>query len=122
MQVPVAALTVPSWGPQIRNATIGAWVSLAVLAGVMTPINLALQNLALRRLDASAVATFSNVAPALTVVWGVWFFDETLSPALLLGGALTLLGVFWTSRPARRKGKVEVTAGPEGAPAVVPAD
>lgn len=103
MQVPVAALTIPSWGAQLRAATPRAWISLAVLAGVMTPINLALQNLALRRLDASAVATFSNVAPVLTVVWGVWLFDEALTPALVVGGALTLLGVFWTSRPAPRK-------------------
>ncbi|WP_337175827.1 DMT family transporter [Paludisphaera sp.] len=105
LQVPVSALTVPGWGAQIRAATPSAWICLAVLAGVMTPINLTLQNLALRRLDASAVATFSNVAPVLTVAWGVWLFGEALTPALVIGGALTLLGVFWTSRPAPRKAK-----------------
>lgn len=126
MQVPLALLTAPSWGVQLRSATMSAWISLAVLAGVMTPINLALQNLALRRLDASAVAAFSNVAPVLTVVWGVWLFGELLSPALVVGGVLTLAGVFWTSRPAPRKAGAAVTSTspswkPE-APAACPAD
>lgn len=102
LQLPIAALTVPHWAPQVRAASTSAWVCLAVLALAITPINLALQNLALRRLDASQVAAFSNVAPVLTVVWGVWLFHEALSPALLVGGALTLAGVFWTSRPAPR--------------------
>ncbi|OJW10851.1 MAG: hypothetical protein BGO49_25420 [Planctomycetales bacterium 71-10] len=124
MQVPIAALTIPSWGEQVRTATTSAWVCLAVLAGVMTPINLALQNLSLRRLDASQVATFSNVAPVLTVVWGVWLFGELLSPALVVGGALTLAGVFWTSRPAPRTTKVATTSPPSWpseAPAARPA-
>lgn len=102
LQLPVAALTIPSWAPQVRAATTPAWICLAVLAFGITPLNLGLQNLALRRLDASQVAAFSNVAPVLTVVWGVWLFHELLSPALLVGGALTLAGVFWTSRPAPR--------------------
>ena len=72
----------------------------------ITPVNLALQNLSLRRLDASQVATFSNVAPVLTVVWGVWFFHERLTPALLLGGLLTLGGIAWTSRPVRLRAPV----------------
>jgi drug/metabolite transporter (DMT)-like permease len=71
-----------------------------ILAALITPLNLALQNLSLRRLDASQVATFSNVAPVLTVVWGFCFFHEALSPALVVGGLLTLGGVIWTSRPA----------------------
>ncbi|WP_165067848.1 DMT family transporter [Paludisphaera rhizosphaerae] len=103
LQLPVAALTAPSWAPQVRDASMSAWICLAVLAFGITPVNLALQNLALRRLDASQVAAFSNVAPVLTVVWGVWLFHEVLSPALLVGGALTLAGVFWTSRPAPRR-------------------
>jgi drug/metabolite transporter (DMT)-like permease len=61
-----------------------------------------LQNLSLRRLDASQVATFSNAAPILTVIWGVWFFHETLSPALIVGGLLTLGGIVWTGRPRAR--------------------
>jgi drug/metabolite transporter (DMT)-like permease len=101
----------------LRLATPSAWISLVVLAGLITPLNLALQNLSLRRLDASQVATFSNVAPVLTVVWGVWFFHEALSPALVVGGLLTLGGVIWTSRPAPASRRAQVAVeGPAACP------
>jgi drug/metabolite transporter (DMT)-like permease len=86
----------------LARASSSAWTSLAILAVLITPLNLALQNLSLRRLDASQVATFSNAAPVLTVVWGVWFFHEILTPSLVIGGLLTLGGIFWTNLPARR--------------------
>ncbi len=105
LQLPVASLTVPDWAAQIHSARADAWICLGVLAVLMTPTTMGLQNLALRRLDASAVAAFSNVSPVLTVVWGVWLFHEALTPALVVGGALTLAGVFWTSRPSARKVK-----------------
>ena len=81
LELPIALFTLPGWLPMLGRRFVGAWVSLAILALLITPLNLALQNLSLRRLDASQVATFSNVAPVLTVVWGVWFFHESLSPA-----------------------------------------
>jgi drug/metabolite transporter (DMT)-like permease len=99
LELPITLVTLPGWLPMLTRASWGAWISLAILSLLITPINLALQNLSLRRLDASQVATFSNVAPVLTVVWGVWFFHESLSPALIFGGLLTLGGVVWTSRP-----------------------
>ena len=102
LEVPIALATLPGWLPMIQTASSAAWISLAILALFVTPLNLALQNLSLRRLDASQVATFSNAAPVLTVVWGIWFFHEALGPALILGGLLTLGGVIWTSRPGPR--------------------
>jgi drug/metabolite transporter (DMT)-like permease len=66
---------------------------------------LACQNLAVRPLDASQVANFSNISPILTVTWGAWLFGEAMTPSLIVGGALTLAGVVWTGRsrpqPAR---------------------
>jgi drug/metabolite transporter (DMT)-like permease len=102
LEVPIALATLPGWLPMIGQASRTAWISLAILSFFITPVNLGLQNLSLRRLDASQVATFSNVAPVLTVVWGVWFFHERLTLALVIGGLLTLGGVAWTSRPRPR--------------------
>ena len=110
LQIPLSLSTAATWAAPLQQASTRAWVSLGILALVMTPINLTLQNLSLRRLDASQVAAFSNVAPVLTVVWGVWLFGEILSPALVVGGLLTLAGVCWTSRPAPRRPDV-VKAG-----------
>jgi drug/metabolite transporter (DMT)-like permease len=102
LEVPIALITLPGWLPMIREASRSAWICLAILALLITPLNLALQNLSLRRLDASQVATFSNAAPILTVLWGVWFFHESLTPALIVGGLMTLGGIFWTGRPRAR--------------------
>ena len=102
LEVPIALITLPGWLPMIQTASRSAWISLGILALVITPLNLALQNLSLRRLDASQVATFSNAAPILTVLWGVWFFHESLTPALVVGGLMTLGGIFWTGRPRVR--------------------
>jgi drug/metabolite transporter (DMT)-like permease len=75
-----------------------AWLALATLGLVITPLGWAFQNLSLRRFDASQVATFSNGSPFLTLVWGIWLFGELLTPALIVGGTLTLLGIYWASR------------------------
>jgi drug/metabolite transporter (DMT)-like permease len=88
----------------LAQASSSAWISLAILALLITPLNLGLQNLSLRRLDASQVATFSNAAPVLTVLWGVWFFHEIMTPTLVIGGLLTLGGIFWTNLPIPRPG------------------
>ena len=100
LHLPVALVTMPGWAP-LSNASGAAWRGLLFLTLVVTLIGLTFQNLAMRRLDASQVASFGNVAPLLTVFWGVWLFGETVTPALILGGVLTLGGILWTSRPAR---------------------
>ena len=97
LDLPIALITLPGW-PPLASATPAAWWGLVYLTFVSTILALAFQNLALHRLDASQVATFGNAAPLLTVLWGVWLFGETVSPALALGGLLTLGGIFWTGR------------------------
>ena len=97
LDVPIALIASPHV-PSLSQVSASAWIALAFLTLVITPVNLACQNLALHRLDASQVANFSNVSPILTVVWGALLFGEALTPSLLFGGALTLAGVFWTGR------------------------
>jgi drug/metabolite transporter (DMT)-like permease len=100
LSLPVAVWSWPglaSFAPVSRTA----WVALAVLGLFITPLGWAFQNLSLRRFDASQVATFSNGAPVLTIVWGMWLFGELLTPALVAGGALTLGGIYWASRARR---------------------
>ena len=100
LDLPVAIVAAPEL-PDLSRITPAAWIALAVLTLIITPINLACQNLAIRRLDASQVANFSNASPVLTVVWGAWLFGEAMTGSLVVGGALTLAGVMWTgwSRP-----------------------
>jgi drug/metabolite transporter (DMT)-like permease len=95
LDLPIALFTAPSL-PSFSQVSSSAWLALAFLTLFITPVNLACQNLALRSLDASQVANFSNVSPILTVCWGSLLFGEAITPSLVAGGAMTLAGVFWT--------------------------
>jgi drug/metabolite transporter (DMT)-like permease len=98
LSIPISLLIGPAW-PRFDQVSTTAWVALAVLSLIITPFGWAFQNLALSRFEASQVATFSNISPILTIVWGIWLFDEILTLVLILGGALTLGGTYWASRP-----------------------
>ena len=65
LDLPVALIASPAI-PPLAQVTPTAWIALAVLTLFITPVNLACQNLAMRRLDASQVANFSNISPILT--------------------------------------------------------
>jgi drug/metabolite transporter (DMT)-like permease len=106
LDLPIALFTSP-YVPSFDQVSPSAWLALALLTLFITPVFLACQNLALRRLDASQVANFNNVSPILMVGWGACLFGEAITPSLVVGGMLTLAGVLWTSRshsgaPGRR--------------------
>jgi drug/metabolite transporter (DMT)-like permease len=100
LNLPVALATSGSW-TWLASVSPRAWVALIHLTLVVSVLGLLFQNLALARLDASQVATFGNASPLLTMLWGNLIFAERLTPTLAFGGALILLGVVGTSRPAR---------------------
>jgi drug/metabolite transporter (DMT)-like permease len=111
LDLPIALATLPGW-PPLGDASPMAWRGLAYLTLVVSVFGLACQNQAMRRLDASQVATAGNAAPILTVIWGIWLFHEAVSSALVLGGALTLGGILWTSRPRGRLARSAPQAPP----------
>ena len=100
LQLPVALLAMPTW-PPLSTASPSAWWGLAFLTLVISVFGLTCQNQALRRFDASQVASVGNLAPLLTVVWGLLLHGEAVTPMLLLGGALTMGGVVWAAAPRR---------------------
>jgi drug/metabolite transporter (DMT)-like permease len=103
LAAPVAFFA-PAGLPPLGQVSVSAWLGLAFLGLFVTPFGWAFQNLALRRFDASQVATLSNASPLLTVVWGMWLFGETLSLTLVVGAVMTLAGIYWTCRPRRPAG------------------
>ena len=80
LDLPIALATLPDW-PPLSEVSGAAWRGSGPPDPGRDPLGLAFQNKALRRLDASQVATFSNVAPLLTIVWGAWLFHEPVTPA-----------------------------------------
>jgi drug/metabolite transporter (DMT)-like permease len=110
LSVPLAGLSLHEWPARLATARPAAWWGLGYLTLIVSVLGLACQNVALRRLDASHVATVGNLAPALTVLWGVWLLGEGVSPSLIAGGALTLAGVAWVSRAGAPGGARPVPA------------
>ncbi len=97
LDIPVALATHSGWAG-VSSVSTASWIALGLLALVITPMGQIFQNVSLRRLEASQVATISNGSPVLTLVWGVWFFEEAITVTLAIGGLLTLLGIVWSSR------------------------
>ncbi len=109
--LPVAVMSAWSWPSRLAAASPTAWVGLVYLMLIVSVFGLACQNQALRRLDASQVATVGNAAPVLTVLWGVWLLGEPLTPTLIGGGLLTLAGIVWASRkPSTVKPAIDARA------------
>jgi drug/metabolite transporter (DMT)-like permease len=102
LDLPIAAWTYRSW-PPLAGISTRSWVALGYLTLIVTILGLLFQNLSLRRLDASHVATFGNLSPLLTIVWGHLLLGERITPMLAVGGALILLGVFGMNPPIRRR-------------------
>ena len=111
LDLPIAAATMPGWRP-LAEVAAPAWAALFYLAIMVTIGGLAFRNLAMRQPDASQVATFGNVAPLLTVVWGTVLFGERVTAVSAVGGALVLAGIGLTAARAR--------TGPAVVGAVVP--
>lgn len=106
LNIPFALLLMPpsasTWN-LVVSASPAAWFGLLHITLVVSVLGLFCQSVALRRLDASEVATVGNAAPLLTVVWGRVFLGEVITPFLLIGGALTLGGILWTGRSSTRR-------------------
>ncbi len=101
LDLPVALASSPGW-PPLSGVSTAAWAGMAHLILINTVAGLIFQNLAMRQLDASQVASFGNVAPLLTIAWGWLLFDERISAIAAFGGLLVLVGIFCAGRPARK--------------------
>jgi drug/metabolite transporter (DMT)-like permease len=101
LDLPLALMTATNgdWA-RVANASSTAWLGLAHLTLVVSLFGLASQNMALRHVEASQLAVVGNAAPILTILWGVWLLGESFTPALAIGGLLTLAGIVWSSRVA----------------------
>lgn len=101
LDLPLALASYPTW-PPLAEAGAAAWLALAYMVTVISVGGLAFQNLAMRWFDASQVATFGNISPLLTVLWGCLLFGERVAPIAAVGGALVVVGILWAGRPARK--------------------
>ena len=97
------------WWPAVPPGAT-AWASLAALAVACTGVAYVLYFRLIARLGPARAITVTFLIPAFGVLWGALFLGEAVTLAMLLGGAVIVLGTAlatgfvrlpWHARPAR---------------------
>lgn len=89
----VSALMEPSGWELISTTPTSAMIGLVYTVLCSTLVAYGLWNYLLRAYPVSQVAPFSLLTPILGAAFGQLFFQESLSPEVLLGGAIVIAGV-----------------------------
>ena len=92
------ALALPAlwWWPSVRPSA-AAWASVAGLAVLCTAVAYLLYFRLIDRLGAARAITVTFLLPVFGTFWGALFLGERLTPAMLLGCAVILLGTALTT-------------------------
>ena len=92
------ALALPAlwWWPSVRPSAT-AWASVAGLAVLCTAVAYLLYFRLIDRLGAARAITVTFLLPVFGTFWGALFLGERLTPAMLLGCTVILLGTALTT-------------------------
>jgi drug/metabolite transporter (DMT)-like permease len=80
------------------SVTLGAWGGLAFMIVLGTVVAYLFYAFALTELSASRVAAFAYLQPVVAALLGAWLLRERITPRVVSGGALILLGVYLAER------------------------
>ena len=95
--------------PQIMAASTTAWLGIAYSAVFSSLVGYGLWNWLITRYPVSQVVPYSLCVPIVGITAGVVLFDEPLTIQILLGAALTIVGV--TIITLRRPRLIELSEG-----------
>ena len=84
----------------ISEVTISTknWFQFLYLGAFTSAIGYAIWYYALTKIDASKLAVFNNVQPAMTAFLAFLFFSTPVTIFFIIGGTLIVAGVFITQR------------------------
>ncbi|TYO89123.1 DMT family transporter [Oceanicella actignis] len=98
----LAATLALSGAPALVGAPgAAAWLTVLFLAVGATVVPFVWYYEGVRALGPTRAAAFGNLVPFFGVLFGVVLLGESLTPAMLAGGAMIVLGVWQTTRPPR---------------------
>ncbi len=111
-----AALSLPLLGPDLQamkwaQVTWQSWAGIAYLSIMVAGVVFFLFNWAMVRQPPSRVATFSNAAPPLTLLWNSFTHPEYLNSWFMAGSALLLGGMVCTLWKAKVVAVAEESPG-----------
>ncbi len=110
--IPVAALERP-WSA-LANVSASAWGSLLYLTVAGTLLAFFWWNLAIQRVGAGRTAVFTNLVPVFGVLLSWFVLGERLTPFQVLGGLLTVAGVWVCQGPGAMQAAWRQVAGRQG--------
>ncbi|MGH9326653.1 MAG: DMT family transporter [Terriglobia bacterium] len=90
----VPSLVRASW----RNLPSQSWEGLAFMVIFGTVLAYLVYAFALTVMTASQAAAFSYLAPVIAIALGVWLLSESITWRVWAGGAMILLGIFFTGK------------------------
>jgi drug/metabolite transporter (DMT)-like permease len=92
LSVPLVLWLEPASLAATRSYTLGVWASLVVLSVLSWGLAMVLWMHLLRRLDVSQASVSIYLLPLLGVLFSAVLLKERITPAMLVGGLLTLAG------------------------------
>jgi drug/metabolite transporter (DMT)-like permease len=84
--------------PLTISGGLSSWLGILYLAFFGTVLGFVWYYRGVREIGAARAAQFINLVPVSGVFFGVVLLDEVLSPSLLVGGGLVVLGLLLTNR------------------------
>lgn len=99
--VPLGVLALATENPASINWTLPFLLSLTTLSVIGTAAAFALWFSLLRRETLSRLNVFTFLTPIFGLVIGMVFFAEQVQSVEMVGIGLSLLGIYWVSRPAK---------------------
>ena len=95
--LPLSLMEKSSWGP----VPFSGWLAVAGLGLVCSALCYFLYGDALKHLSPVASAIFINLIPLVTILGGVLFLNERVTPMQLAGGIVIVISIFLVNLPSK---------------------
>ncbi len=87
----------------LPRLSLDGWLAISFLGIFCSGVGYLVWYDALSKIDASQLASLSYLQPLITIIVATLLLGETLTPALVLGGAVILFGVYLVNRSATKR-------------------
>jgi drug/metabolite transporter (DMT)-like permease len=96
-------MAIPAWleHESLARVTWQGWAAMAYLVVFGTVVPFLWYSQGVKTLGAARAAQFINLVPPLAVTESILILGEPFTPALLVGAALVVAGLFLTNRPRK---------------------
>lgn len=99
----ILPFTTPQALNDLPRLTLESWLALLFLGIFCSGLGYLIWYDALSKIDASQLSSLSYFQPLITLLIAAILLDEAITPAIVLGGAVILVGVYLVNRSATRR-------------------